>query len=109
MSSSPASGRARSPGRLAIDALHATLRRRAGVGEWAEFGRLLAERNRLLEDVPPDERREVYEAALEVNDLLLENARADRAAASERIQALNKQKNLDAYYESIGGARFPDS
>jgi len=84
-------------------------RRRAELGEWAEFSRLLAERQRLLQNVSPDERRDVYEAALEANDLLIEKARADRAAAADRIQALKKQKNLDAYYESIAGVRFPDS
>jgi len=109
MSSAPGNGRARRSARSAIDALHATLRRRAEVGEWAEFSRLLAERQCLLQNVSPDERRDVYEAALEANDLLIEKARADRAAAAERIQALKKQKNLDAYYESIAGVRFPDS
>jgi len=89
--------------RAAIEALHETMRERAGAGQWSAFGHLLAERNRLLGDVEAGARRAVYESVLEVNRLLLDQARNDRRATSDRLHALKKQQSLEGYYQSNGG------
>ena len=73
-------------------------------GEWAEVGKLFAERQSLLANLVPESDEQQIRRSFEVNATLLSHARDDRDAVSGRLDTLRKGRSIKHFYKSNSGS-----